>query len=326
MTAIILVPTVTQTTTPDCEPSQFILPNLINYCPYPLRQNRHCHTVARSSDQWLIDVTPQLAEPEIRGYEHTDMDTGTLAAVCYPDADEFHLRVCSDFLNWLFIVDDWMEYNVVDVRKTRESCISALRDPINFDAEQLGAKMCKSRFRETAGAGCIERFIHASELFFAAVAKQVDDRSKGEYLELISLTEVISHPVVVALQDATNDHMVWSNDIFSYNMEQSRGDVHWHNMVAVLMHERGLDLQGAIDYAGQMCQDAIQRFEYNRAMLPSWGAEVDRQVDIYVQGLQNIIVGPLHWQSKSARYFGKDGHAVKWDRVVKLLPKGPRRA
>jgi hypothetical protein len=103
----------------------------------------------------------------------------------------------------------------------------------------------------------------------------------------------------------------------SYNKEQSRGDAHWHNLVAVLMHDRGLDLQGAMDYAGQMCKDAIQRFEFNRTILPSWDEEVDRQVAIYVEGLQNWIVGSLCWHLNSPRY------AVAPDRIVQLLPRRP---
>jgi hypothetical protein len=254
-----MFPTATHTTTPDCEPSQFILPDLINDCHYPLRQNSHCYAVSHASDRWLIEVA-QLAEPEIRGYHHIDMDTGALAAVCYPDADAFHLRVCSDFFNWLFIMDDWMEYNVVDVWRARESCIFAFRDPINFETEQLGAKMCKSydyffhritlskthyvlrffsRFRETAGPGCTERFIHGSELFFTAVAKQVGDRAEGNMYDLQSYIalrrdlssvkigfpliefvtridlpdEIMSHPVIMALEDAANDYVSWSNVI-----------------------------------------------------------------------------------------------------------------
>ncbi|KAG1868624.1 isoprenoid synthase domain-containing protein [Suillus subluteus] len=295
------------------------------------------------SDQWLTDVA-QLVEPEIR--EYLDLDTGAYAAVCYPDADAFHLRVCAEFFNWTFVIDDRMEYSVVDARETHESCILAFRDPINFDTEQFATKMSKSffsRFKETAGPGCTERFIHGNELFFAAVVKQVDDRAKGNMYDLESYIvqrrnvvglkpcfaliefvaridlpdEVMSHPVIMALEDATNDHISWSNDIFSYNKEQSRGDAHWHNIVAVLMHDRGLDLQGAMDYAGQMCKDAIQRFETNRAILPSWEEEVDRQVAVYVEGLQNWIVGSLHWHLNSPRY------AVAPDRIIRLLPRRP---
>ncbi|KAG2038526.1 isoprenoid synthase domain-containing protein [Suillus americanus] len=287
----------------------------------------------------------QHVQPEIRQY--LDMNKcAYAAAVCYPDADPFHLRVCADFFNWIAIVDDWMEYDVVDAREVHESCILALRDPINFDTEQLGAKMCKSffsRFRETAGPGCTERFIHGSELFFAAVAKQVDNRAKGHVYDLTSYIaarrnfsamklcipfvefavridlpdQVVSHPVVKALEDATNDQVSWYNDIMSYKKEQSRGSAPWENIVAVLMHDRGLDQQGAIDYAGQMCQDAIQRFESNHAILPSWGEGVDRQVAIYIEGLQNYMAGSLHWHLISSRY------AAKPDQIVKLLPKRP---
>ncbi|KAG1852780.1 isoprenoid synthase domain-containing protein [Suillus subalutaceus] len=344
-----MFPTVTHTTHPDSEPSQFILPDLVNDCHYPLRKNPHCYAVSRASDQWLTDVA-QLVEPEVR--EYLDADIGGCAAVCHPDADAFHLQVCAEFLNWAFVIDDWMECGVVDVREAHESCILALHDPINFETEQLGAKMCKSffsRFKETAGPGCTERFIRGSELFFAAVAKHLDDRAKGNMYDLPSYIalrkdlvamkicsaliefagridlpdEVVSHPVFQALEDAANDHVSWCNDIFSYNKEQSRGSAPWENIVSVLMHDRGLDLQGAMDYAGQMCKDAIQRFESNRVVLPSWGEEVDRQVAIHIDGLQNWMVGSLHWHLNCIRYFGKDGHAVKLDRIVKLLPKRP---
>ncbi|KAG1844783.1 isoprenoid synthase domain-containing protein [Suillus subluteus] len=303
----------------------------MNDCHYPLRKSPHCYALTRASDQWLSDVA-QLVEPEIRGY--LDMNTGTLAALCYPDGDAFHLQVCREHIDWAFIIDDWMECGVVDVQEAHESCILALRDPINFDPEQVGAKMCKSfsnRFMEAAGHGCRERYIHANELFFAAVAKQLDDRAKGNTYDLqyyISLRrdliglkpcfaliefvagidlpdEVVSHPVFKAMENAANDHISWVNVILAINI------------VAVLMHDRGLDLQGAMDCAGQMCKDAIQRFESNRDILPSWGEEVDKQVAIYVEGLQNWIVGSLHWHLSCPRY------SVAPDRIVKLLPKRP---
>ncbi|KAG1887246.1 isoprenoid synthase domain-containing protein [Suillus subluteus] len=332
-----MFPTVTHTTTPVCEPSQFILPDLIHGYRYPLQQNPHRDAVSCASDQWLIDVA-RLVKSENGG--HIDIEAGRCHA--------FHLQVCSDFLTWLFIIDDWMEYNVIDVRGARESCILALHDPINFDTEQLGAKMCKSffsRFRETAGPGCTKRFIHRCELLtlsYAAVAKQVDDRAEGHMYDLASHIaprrdisavkiafaviefvaridlpdEVMSHPIIMALEDAANDYISWSNDILSYNKEQSHGDAHWHNIVAVLMDDRGLDLQGAIDYTAQMCKDAIQRFESNQE-------EVDRQVAIYVEGMQNWMVDSLHWHLDSIRFSGTDGYAVKQDRIVKLLPKRP---
>jgi len=94
-------------------------------------------------------------------------------------------------------------------------------------------------------------------------------------------------------------------------------------MIVVLMHEQGLDLQSAIDYLGRLCRGSVQRFEDNRAILPSWGEELDRQVAIYVEGLQDWIISSLHWSFDSTRYFGKDGHIVKRDRIITLIPKRP---
>lgn len=112
---------------------------------------------------------------------------------------------------------------------------------------------------------------------------------------------------------------VLSQDIFSYNVEQSKGDT--HNMIPVVMHEEGLDLQSAVDFVGALCKQSIDRFVDCRANLPSWGPEIDRQVAVYVEGLADWIVGSLHWSFESERYFGKSGLEVKRNRVINLLPR-----
>jgi len=153
--------------------------------------------------------------------------------------------------------------------------------------------------------------------------------------------EVMDHPVLRSLGEATNDLVTWSNvsevsqlgihlieyhlsiltqqDIFSYNVEQSKGDT--HNMIPVVMYQEGLDVQTATDFVGEMCKQSIDRFNEERACLPSWGPEIDRDVAIYVDGLANWIVGSLHWSFESERYFGKSGRQVKATRVVDLLPR-----
>ncbi|KAG1889039.1 isoprenoid synthase domain-containing protein [Suillus fuscotomentosus] len=332
----------------DSEPTEFILPDLVSDIHYPLRLNPRYYPISRASEEWLLTGT-HLTELEITTL--MGLRAGELAAACYPDADAFHLRVCSDFFNWLSNMDDWLDaFDVDSTWGMRECCISALRDPINSETEKLGVKMCKSyfsRFRQTSSSGCTERFIRTMDLFFIAVAKQADDRAKKripdlksyitvrrdtsackpcfvfiEYAAGIDLPdEVMSHPVMIAVEEATNDFITWSNDIFSYNVEQSRHDT--HNLVVVLMREQDLNLQGALDYSDWLCKGAIQRFEHNRAIIPSWGRELDKQVAIYLQGLQDWIIGVLHWSFDSTRYFGKDGHTVKRDRIIRLLPKRP---
>jgi hypothetical protein len=94
-------------------------------------------------------------------------------------------------------------------------------------------------------------------------------------------------------------------------------------MIPVLMDRRGYTLQEAVDYVGELCRQCIERFEEQRHQLPSWGPELDADVEKYVLGLQHWIVGSLHWSFDSERYFGKTGLEVKRTRIVNLLPKRP---
>lgn len=85
------------------------------------------------------------------------------------------------------------------------------------------------------------------------------------------------------------------------------------------MRRHNMSLQAAIDYVGDLTNSSILRFEQDKRKLPSWGEKIDKDVALYVQGLQDWMVGALHWSfSDSARYFGSDGELVKQTRVVHL--------
>ncbi|KAI0649179.1 terpenoid synthase [Trametes meyenii] len=326
---------------------RFLLPDLVSYCPYSLRSNPH-GTIARDSEQWLLaeaHFTPDRREAFLR------LHAGELTASCYPDADADHLKVGSDFMNFLFTLDDWSdEFDAKDTYGLAECVMRALENPVGYRTKKAAGKLAKSffaRYRRTAGPGCTRRFVDTMDLFFRAVAQQARDRARGdipsleEYIALRSDTsgckpcfalieyaadidlpdEVVAHPTIRALEEATNSFVTWSNDIFSYNVEQARGDT--HNMIAVIMHRYDFGLQEAVDCVGALCKASIDRFEHDRRHLPSWGPQIDAAVAVYVDGLQNWIVGSLHWSFDSARYFGKDGATIKKHRLVKLLPRSP---
>ena len=91
-------------------------------------------------------------------------------------------------------------------------------------------------------------------------------------------------------------------------------------MIVIMMHHHGMSLQEAADFVGDLCKKSIDRFIEDRAHLPSWGPEIDAQVQVYVEGLADWIVGSLHWSFDSERYFGKKGPQIKESRVVNLTP------
>ena len=62
-------------------------------------------------------------------------------------------------------------------------------------------------------------------------------------------------------------------------------------MICILMTYHGHDLQGAVDYVGDLCAKTIDSFTANKEQIPSWGPEIDKMVAGYVQGLQDWIVG-----------------------------------
>ena len=91
-------------------------------------------------------------------------------------------------------------------------------------------------------------------------------------------------------------------------------------MIVIVMHHHGMTLHEAVDFVGDLCKKSFDRFTEDKARLPSWGPEIDAQVQIYVQGLEDWIVGTLHWSFDSERYFGKKGLQVKKSRIIDLAP------
>ena len=93
-------------------------------------------------------------------------------------------------------------------------------------------------------------------------------------------------------------------------------------MIVILMTYHGMNLQEAVDYVGELCRQTIDAFCENMKRVPSFGIDqLDKDVAGYIQGVQDWIVGSLHWSFITERYFGLQGAEVKKHSVVTLLPK-----
>ncbi|KAA1467161.1 terpene synthase [Dentipellis sp. KUC8613] len=325
------------------------LPDLLSRCPFPLNTNVHGAEVASDSESWLLEHAE--LSPERRA-AFCALQSGALSALCYPTTPPSRLRVIADYMNYLFKLDDWSdELNLDQVDVLRGRVMGVLYDPspsVNKTGGDPVAFLTASffsRLASSAGPRCVARFVSTMEDFFAAVTQQAHDRicdsapnlqtyialrrdTSGcrpcfaliEYAAGIDLPHsVAKHPCVCTMEDAANDVVSWSNDIYSFNVEQARGDT--HNAVVIVMREQGLGIQDALDHVGDLCTAAIETFERARAQLPSTGTQVDTSLDAYVAGLQNWMVGSLHWSFITERYFGERGSEVKKALKVKLLPQ-----
>lgn len=92
-------------------------------------------------------------------------------------------------------------------------------------------------------------------------------------------------------------------------------------MVTVVMHERDIDVQGAMDYIGGLHDRLVKSFLLAKDRLPTWGEPIDSQVARYVHGLGNWVRANDQWSFESQRYFGIKGLDIMNHRRVEMLPK-----
>jgi alpha-muurolene/germacrene-A/gamma-muurolene synthase len=91
-------------------------------------------------------------------------------------------------------------------------------------------------------------------------------------------------------------------------------------MLVVVMNQRDLTINEAIDYVAELSEKLMNQFVETREKVPSWGEEIDKEMSIYLDGLQHWMIGILNWSFLTERYFGKAVADVKESRIVRLAP------
>ena len=85
-------------------PDHFILPDLVGHCDFPLYYHPDGDAVAAESVRWLDAGCPELS-PKARKALY-GLQAGELTAYCYPHCTRERVRVVSDFMNYLFHLDN----------------------------------------------------------------------------------------------------------------------------------------------------------------------------------------------------------------------------
>lgn len=325
---------------------QFILPDLHSMCPLKDATNPHHKTAAAESRAWINSF--KVFSDEKRA-EFIAGSNELLVSHAYPFASFERFRVCCDFINTLFVVDEISDVqNGTDALTTGMIYLNVLKDPTWDDGSKLAqiSREFRARLHKHAKSNCQRRFYQTCADYVDAVGKEAAYRVQGRVLDLSSYEklrrdnsavyacfalfeyaldidlpdEVVEHPTFKNLQDWGCDLVCWANDIYSYDAEQSKG-LEGNNIVTVLMEANGFNLQEAVDRAGQLWGDLMNRFVEERKKLPSWGSDLDRDVNRYVDAIGHWVVGNICWSFESQRYFGSALEDVKRTRIVKLRPR-----
>ena len=114
--------------------------------------------------------------------------------------------------------------------------------------------------------------------------------------------------------------MIALKDIYSYNLEQMRGD-DLHNIITCVMNEHHTDVNGAMLWVENFILGVAERFHNALAALPQWEEPLNSQVKEYYDGLGQMMRAHDDWSFESERYFGNKGLEIKENRWMLLLPK-----
>ncbi|CAE6530155.1 unnamed protein product [Rhizoctonia solani] len=274
-----------------------------------------------------------------------------LASYCYPEADLEHLRPVMDFIIWLVAFDDMADEgefcdSIEGLKRAFSITMNVLRNP---DAPHPNLKYVVAirsfydRMRANAKPGALRRFIEGAEGYTKAAVQDTIDRAAGrvltidEYIQLraessgvkwayaameyahgIELPdEVHNDPIITELGLAANQILTWSNDIYSFSLEQAKG--YTHNLLFVVMWNKQIKLQDAVDFVDKMIEKRIKEYLDAKSRLRSFGSDLDAEVARYIQGIEYCIQANINWSLMTPRYFGPNFEEVTKTRIVELM-------
>lgn len=186
-------------------PKFFILPDLVSHCDFTLRVSRHRKQVTVETKKWLFQGDNLVGEK--RNAFH-GLNAGLLTAMTYPDAACPQLKLCNDFLTFLFHLDNLSDdmdnrgtHSIANVvlnslyhpytyrcsarvgRMTREYVYSFTR--CHLRSTNFSSSLYK-RMLLTASPGAQQRFTETMDFFFQSITQQAKDRAAGVIPDLES--------------------------------------------------------------------------------------------------------------------------------------------
>jgi alpha-muurolene/germacrene-A/gamma-muurolene synthase len=121
------------------EPTFFVLPDLVSGCPFSLTYHDEGDTVAAESLEWMLSYVPHFNQKRVVAMH--GLQAGELTAYCYNNCSSDRLRVVSDFMNYLFHLDNVSDgYLARDAAGLADWVMNALEWPDTYRpiADQQG--------------------------------------------------------------------------------------------------------------------------------------------------------------------------------------------
>ncbi|CEL04721.1 hypothetical protein ASPCAL05846 [Aspergillus calidoustus] len=317
--------------------------------------NPYYAEVRAESERWLAR-TCNFDDRAARRLAKTDFSY--FCSISAPRAGREEFRTVCDWGNWVFPFDDMFDSGALRDNPTRaqeviedllagmgmglESSKSSPQaecradDPLIQVHNSVWERIVKAspigtqrRFAQSMHDYCMGSLVqvqNASTQTYPSIEEMlgIRRRSSGvaplfalvEYAHKLNIPDTVFETRTIQEIDRIGvDLVLIQNDILSYCREEREGVS--HNLVAIA-RRNGMCAQAAFTHVGDMLSSRYRDWYLALAELPSWGEDVDVQVQEYVEGVRSVVRANLGWSFRSQRYFGDRASEVRKSGVVRV--------
>ncbi|KAJ5648450.1 terpene synthase metal binding domain protein [Penicillium lividum] len=300
-----------------------------------------------ASESWLSVLCD--FPPSLRKTVHK-IDITYYCAILLPHVDADRFRTVCDWMNWVFPFDDALDNGPLkekpkDVREL-VNCLIGILDTNTTHEHQdkllLAFESIWLRVFQDSSSGVQRRFASSMRDYCEAIYQQVVLQKGGRQKELgvqstlqmrrqsigtmplFALIEyahalripddVFDCKSIKEIQRVGTDLVFLQNDLISYRKEKALGES--HNIISIYQQE-GYTIQEAFNEVERSLSKCYRDWYLALAQLPSWGEEIDSQVQLYIEGVQNAALANIHWSFRVDRYWGNN-QDVRKTRIISL--------
>ncbi|GLA72902.1 terpene cyclase [Aspergillus tubingensis] len=319
-------------------------PLFVNFAARRAPANQHYQAVRAESEQWLIKAC-KFDTNMAKSVHKTDF--GYFMAIVAPDAKEDELRTLFDWGNWVPFDNGELKEDLDGVRRMMDELLAVMNNETTFrpkDPLVVAFKSIWDRLSESdCSTGTLRRFAKSMQDYSEACIQQVIMQTKFQGSETLSVDEFIAWrrasiatmPIIALfeyayglnipdevfecssikeLERVSTEVAAIQNDIVSYRKEQLLDEN--SNLIKIYLRD-GFSVQAAFDEAGKLLATCYRDWYLALADLPSWGEDVDAQVQTYIEGLQNVVLANIHWSFRAERYW-KSNAEIQKDRTIEV--------
>ncbi|WP_431875311.1 terpene synthase family protein [Micromonospora marina] len=303
--------------------------------PFPSRRHPAVDLAAVQSAAWVRDfglVGDQAGRRRLAGAHAAE-----LAARACPEASPSGLRLLTDLINWLFVVDDACDDDGLGAAPTllapTLAGLLAVLDrhgdpevPVPADGGPIAAALHDliRRARDRNRPAHLLRLVSQLREYLLALLWEAANRERrrvpgvAEYMQMrrhtggvrpsFTVTDLARPsapraeqrvaPALTVLDALATDLVCWCNDLFSYGKE--RGTVpEAHNLVTTIAGETGQDESAALHAAADRFNKALATYAERDAAL---SAVADEGTRAFLDTRRDWIRATYDWSRAAGRY------------------------